>query len=79
MHLSERINALWSQGLNERDIAPMLGISQSAVLFARRGQLASARQTRPGTEVRYGTINGGEGHMTCRRVPVTLAYSGTMQ
>lgn len=32
----------------------------------------------PRTETRYGTINGGEGHMTCRRVPVTLPYSGTL-
>ncbi|MGB3042510.1 MAG: hypothetical protein WBB98_04930 [Xanthobacteraceae bacterium] len=78
MHLSERINALWNQGFNERDIAPMLGISQSAVLFARRGYRAPLDGPRAGTEVRYGTINGGEGHMTCRRVPVTLAYSGTL-
>lgn len=78
MYLSERINALWDQGNNERDIAPMLGVSQHAVICARRGYVAPETAGRPGTETRYATLNGGEGHTSCRRIPVTLPYSGTL-
>lgn len=31
------------------------------------------------TETRIGTVQGCGGHYQCRRVPVTLPYSGTMQ
>lgn len=31
------------------------------------------------TEVRLGTVHGCGGHYQCRRIPVTLPYSGTLQ
>jgi len=78
MHLSERINSLWNQGLSERDIAPMLNITQRDVIAARVGYTKPAPCATNETETRYATINGGEGHTSCRRIPVTLPYSGTM-
>lgn len=77
--IESTIDELWNYGFRESDIAEDLGMSQYAVLCMRRGKPPLPDEPSPGTEVRHITELGWGGSMTCRRVPVTLAYSGTMQ
>ncbi|EKS29301.1 Uncharacterised protein [Afipia felis] len=37
------------------------------------------RPSEPLTETRFATLQGCGGHYQCRRIPVTLPYSGTLQ
>lgn len=77
--IESTVDELWDYGFRESDIAEDLGMSKYAVLCLRRGKPPLPDEPAPGTEVRYATEIGWGGSHTCRRVPVTLPYSGTMQ
>lgn len=72
------IDELWDCGFRESDIAEDLGISQYSVLCLRRGKPPLPDKSDPGTETRFATIMDGHGSRGCRQVPVTLAFSGTL-
>lgn len=76
--IESTVDELWDYGFREPDIAKDLGMSQYAVLCLRRGKPPLPDEPAQGTEVRYATEIGWGGSMTCRRVPVTLAFSGTL-
>lgn len=78
-HLEQTVDELWDCGFRESDIAEDLGISQYAVLCLRRGKPPLPDEPAPGIEIRYGTYCGWGGSTSCRRIPVTLAFSGTTQ
>lgn len=77
--IESTVDELWNYGFRETDIAEDLGMSQYAILCMRRGKPPIPDEPASGTEVRYATEIGWGGSMTCRRVPVTLPYSGTIQ
>lgn len=79
MNLEQNIDELWDVGFREADIAADLGISQYAVLCMRRGKPPLPDVADPSTEIRYATMFGRGGSTACRRIAVTLPYSGTMQ
>lgn len=77
--IENTVDELWDYGFRESDIAEDLGISQYAVLCMRRGKPPLPDKSDPGTETRYATEIGWGGSHTCRRIPVTLAWTGTVQ
>lgn len=79
MQVEAIIDELWDYGFREADIAEDLGMTQYQVLCLRRGKPPLPDEPAEGTETRYATIIEGHGSYRCRRVPVTLAWSGTVQ
>lgn len=52
---------------------------QQTVIIETFGKEPSAEIAIVTTEIRHGTVQGCGGHYQCRRIPVTLPYSGTLQ
>lgn len=73
------VDELWNCGFRETDIAEDLGITPYHVLCLRRGKPPLPDEPVEGTETRFSTIIEGHGSFRCRRIPVTLPWSGTMQ
>lgn len=78
MNLSDEVDALWISGAREPEIAAKLQMSQWQVLRLREGKQPIVCAPLPGTEVRFSTTFGRGGSTACRRIAVTLPYSGTL-
>lgn len=76
--MSDYIDAFWDFGFRESDIAQIMQIPKRQVLNYRVGKMPELESVSRITETREATHLGWGGSMTCRRVKVTLPYSGTV-